>query len=229
MPSPGPDGQPWSFRAVAPITQQITVDPAEVVAAAERSGRFPPWRRAHWMAEVSAGGTRGGTAIITMMQLMPAPPEVRAAWVRASGGQDGDNAVYAALYPAPQEAAQGRPGPEPDRLAQGDLRLGWLRLNASTGPGAPGDDGDPADPEGGDHAVIDHERITVKSHDHAHSSYLGGTHRHPHSHLDSASHAPDGVLHAHNPVASGIAARVRATAAPSLSDDEVYARLYGGG
>ena len=100
-----------------------------------------------------------------------------------------------------------------------------LRLNASTGPGAPGDDGDPADPEGGDHAVIDHERITVKSHDHVHSSYLGGTHRHAHSHLDSASHAPDGVLHVHDPVASGIAAKVRATAAPALSDDQIT-KLY---
>lgn len=198
------------------------IDSAEVVAAAMASGRIGPASRGRWLNRIRAGGRAGADSIMDLLSLAPVGPRHQ---VRASGqggGQDDADTeaerIYSSLYPETQAPSYGH---EPDRGRQADLRLGWLQHNASTEPATPG----------ADHEIIDHPQITVQSHDHVHSSYSGGTHRHAHAHTGDHSHAPGPPNHLHqlagDPTSAGIAAKVRGTAAASLTDAEIYAKLYG--
>ena len=290
------------WRVDLPAGNRIPYTPQDaigIVDAAQAAGKFPPSRRDYWLARVAAGGRAAGDAVSDLLRAWPADWATRASWgqVRASGPPDGasdaDNELFARLYPTPEQAAQGRPGPEIDRLAAVDVRQGWLSSHAA-GPRVAADaqddeeaalwesvyptnetaavmlerrtrqqardaarftqaqdysntmraaaagDGDPADPEGGGdphHEVIDHPPTTVAEHDHVHSSYQGGTHRHPHAHTGDHSHAPEPPNHMHqmataDPVAAGIMARAQTRAAagdpyPPGSDELLYRELFG--
>ena len=297
---------PLNVRVPLPAGKSIPFDPVALADAAVAAGRVHPANRDAWLLRLARGGTAAAAAVMDLMRMFPADGATRAAWgqVRASGPPDGasdaDNELFARLYPTPEQAAQGRPGPEIDRLAAVEVRQGWLSshaagprvaadaqdddedqlfevlyptnetaaallerrtrqqardaarftqaqnydntMRAAGGYGAPGDDGDPADPEGGDdvdpaHEVINHPAIRVTAHDHAHSSYQGGTHRHPHAHSGDASHAPSDVNHLHqlaaaDPVAAGIMARAQTRAAagdpyPAGPDEVLYRELFG--
>ena len=244
MPSPGPPGEP--FRVVAmspltPLTHRIPINTDEVVAAAETSGRIGPAGRNYWLRELRAGGRKGADAFMAMLE-MP------------TGGER-DEAAYQALYP---DDPPPRPAAEPDRLRQADARLGWLQHNAAGYPPHPGrapthvqvidraagalppdaeDLAEPAEhgaPDAEDQAEGPEHDPMMTEHSHPHADYAGNLHDHTHAHVNDASHKPQPVVHLHqlaasNPVTAGIRARAAATAAPGLSDDQIYTRLYGPG
>lgn len=101
---PGPidGGEPERMRL-------STAEQVEIVDSAVRSGRVHPRNRDRWLCEVAAGGTRGGTAITTLLQMWPAGEEVRASWPGDNSAADNSDEaqaeVYERLYPSNELAA----------------------------------------------------------------------------------------------------------------------------
>jgi hypothetical protein len=193
--------------------QRIYVVPAVIVDAAMASGRIGPAGRDHWLTRIAAGGTAGGTAVMSLLRLTPVADRATAArWAREvrAGGQprrtqDPQETLYASVYPDTAE-----PGGEPVH------------------PG-----GAPAIPESeAGHAAF------YGWHSHPHSDGQAGEHDHLHEHAGDSSHAAGGTgttSHVHDasiqlndPVQAGIAARAHATGARALSDEELMRRLFGG-
>ena len=205
MPSPGPPGEPFRIVAMSPLTP----------------GTFPVHVDPAEVVDAAAASGRIG-------------PADRDHWLREvrAAGRAGANAImamlelpdsdaaaeatYAALYP---DSPPPRPATEPDWVGMTDTRLAWLQHNAAAGPAH--------------HEIVNHEPVTVREHEHAHSDYNGSTHVHRHGHAGDKNHSPFSAHHAHqplasDPVAAGIQAWVSATAAADLTDDQLYERLYGG-
>jgi hypothetical protein len=192
------------------------------------SGRIAPWRRDYWLGQIMQGGTAGATAAVSLLQAERAGPEVIAAWKRDPRAaraarpvppRSADERLYDAIYPPVAGAAD----PPSHELHD---RTGLVHEQA--------DDYQPADQAEQGHGPV----FGWHEHDHAHGS--GAPHSHIHEHAGDNVHSPGlGVTsHVHqqaasirlaDPVRAGIAARASANGSGSMSDDQLYALLFGAG
>lgn len=83
-----------------------------LVDGAARTGRIPPWRAAHYEQAIRAGGPGGAKAVVTLLALAPARPDVRASWAAdprnaaaAKKAEPSEEDIWQAVYPDDEHAA----------------------------------------------------------------------------------------------------------------------------